>query len=84
MHEQEINQEPSEPSYQKLKSMVKKHFDQKIGTHNIQPRNERIETGVLVNTRKWKNVSVERGLGDCYQWQAKGQCTKVFLQFPPR
>ena len=42
----------------------------------FEARNERIETGVLVKTGKEKNVSVERKQGDCYQWNAKGQCTK--------
>ena len=46
MYEQEINQDPSKPSYQKLKTMVKRHRHQKIRTRNFQARNERIETGV--------------------------------------
>ena len=37
--------------------------------------NERTETGVLV-TQKGKNVSAERKSGECYQWIAKGQCSK--------
>ena len=46
MYEQEINQDPSKPSYQKLKTMVKRHRNQKIRTRTFQARNERIETGV--------------------------------------
>ena len=59
MYEQAINQDRSNPSYQKLKTMVKKRIDQKIRTRNFQARNERIETGVLVKTQQGKNVSAE-------------------------
>ena len=31
---------------------------------------------MLTKTQKGKNVSVERKSGDCFQWQAKGQCTR--------
>ena len=56
--------------------MVKRHFDHQMRTRNFQARNERIETGVLVKTRKGKNVSVEGKQKDCYQWKAKGQFTE--------
>ena len=46
MYEQEINQDPSKPSYQKLKNMVKRHRSQKIRTRNFQARNQRIGKGV--------------------------------------
>ena len=42
MHEQEVNQDLSAPSYQKLKTMVKRSMDQKIRTRHFQARNERI------------------------------------------
>ena len=42
----------------------------------LRSRSGRIETAVLVKTRKGKHVSVERKQGECYQWKAKGQCTK--------
>ena len=81
MHEQEIIQDQSKPRYQKSKTMVKRHIDQKIRTRHFQARNERIETGILVKSRKGKHVSVERKSGECYQWKAyKRRC----LQLPPR
>ena len=39
MHEQEITQDQSRPSYQKLKTMVKRQIDQRIRTRNFQARN---------------------------------------------
>ena len=37
-----------------------------IRTRNFKAWNERIETGVVVKSRR--NVSVERKVGDCLQW----------------
>ena len=56
--------------------MVKRHADQKIRTRQFETGNERIETVVLVKTRKGKHVSVESKQGECYVWIAKEQCTK--------
>ena len=52
MYEQEINQDLSKPSYQKLKTMIKRYINQKIRTRNFQVRSERIETGEKVKTQK--------------------------------
>ena len=57
--------------YQDLKTTLTRHADQKITPRNLEARNEKFETGVLLKTRKWKNVSVERTHGECYQWKAK-------------
>ena len=65
MYEQEINQDQSKPNYQKLKTMVKRHIDQKIQTRIFQARNERVETGVLVKAQKGKKVSVQGKQGEC-------------------
>ena len=40
---------------QKLRTMVRQHFDQTMRTRNFKARNERIETGVLVNCHKGRN-----------------------------
>ena len=76
MYEQEINQHPSQPRYQKLKTMVKRHLDRRIRTRNLHARNERMQTEVLVKTRKGKNVSVDRKQVGCHKRKARGQCTK--------
>ena len=54
----------------------KGQIDQMIRTRNFKVRDERVVTGVLVETPKGKNVGVERRRGECYQWKAKGQCSK--------
>ena len=63
--------------HQKLKAMVKRYIDQKITTRNFQARNERIEKGVLVKTRKGKKVSFERKTRECSQWKAFFATTTV-------
>ena len=54
MYEQEIDQHRAMPSYQRFKTMVKRHIDQTIRTRNIRVRSERIETRVLVKSQKWE------------------------------
>ena len=76
MYEQEMDQNRSMPSYQKFKTMIGRHKDQMIRTRNFKARNERVETGVLVEGHKRRKVSVERTSGECYQWRATGQCAR--------
>ena len=37
--------------------------------------NEKIETGAVVTNRRGSS-RIERGKGICYQWKAKGQCSR--------
>ena len=50
-HEQDIEQHNSQPSYQKLRTMVKRCSDQNIRIRNFEARNERIETGAPAKDR---------------------------------
>ena len=75
LYEFEIHQKISKPDYQKLNSMVKRGIDQKIRSRNFEARNERIETGAVVRNHRDRG-GAERGPGECYQWRAKGQCSK--------
>ena len=85
MYEQEIVRDRAMPSYQRYKTMVRRHVDQMVSTRNCKARNERIETGVLVSGLKGRKVSVERNVGGCFQWRAIGQVSKRrLLQFQPR
>ena len=56
-------------------SLVKRSIDQKLRLRNFDARHERIETGALVTNRRGQR-GVERGPGECYQWRAKGQCSR--------
>ena len=55
--------------------MVKRSIDQKLRLRNFDARNERIEPGAVVASRRGLS-GVERGQGVCYQWKAKGQCSR--------
>ena len=55
--------------------MVKRSIGQKLRSRDLDARNWRIETGAVVKNRRGQS-SVQRGLGECWQWQAKGQCLK--------
>ena len=75
LYDMEIHQKISMPNYQKLKTMVKRSIDQKLRLRNFDARNERIQTGAVVTSRRGLSGK-ERGKGTCYQWKAKGQCSR--------
>ena len=56
MYDQENDRNPAMPSYQRLKTMERRHTDQMSRTRNFKARNERIETGVLVNHKGRKST----------------------------
>ena len=71
----EIYQKISMPNYQKLKAMVKRSTDQKLRSRNFDSRNEKIETGAVVTSRKGF-CGIARRKGVCCRWKAKGQCSR--------
>ena len=48
----EIHQKISKPDYQKLKRMVRRKKDHKLRLRNFDARNEKIETGAVVTSRR--------------------------------
>ena len=60
----EIHQKISMPSYQNLKTMVKRSKDQKLRLRNSDARHGKIETGAVVKSRKG-SCGVERGKVTC-------------------
>ena len=75
LYDMKIHQKISMPNYQKLKTMVKRRIDQKLRFRNFDARSERIETRAVVTSRRGLS-GVERGQRVCYQWKAKGQCSR--------
>ena len=63
------------PDYHRLKTMVKRSIDQDIRNKNFGIRNGNYEKNAVVNNQGTKQ-RVQRGLGDCWQWEANGQCSK--------
>ena len=70
LYDMDIHRKILVPIHQKLKTKVKRNIDQKLQLRNFHARNEKIETG----RRRLRDT--ERGKGICYQWKAKGQCSR--------
>ena len=47
-----------------------------IRTRNFRVPNEIMERGSATKSQKRKKAFVERKVGECFQWNAKGQCSK--------
>ena len=52
LYDMENYQKISMLDYQTLKTMVKRRIDQKLRLRNFDARNERIETGAVVTSRR--------------------------------
>ena len=61
--------------HQKLKTMVERSIDQRLRLRNSDARNERIEKGAVVTSRRALS-GIEGGKGMCCQWKEKGECSK--------
>ena len=75
LYDMDIHQRISMPNCQKLKTMAKTSIDQKIRPRNFDAGNENFETGAVATSRGGLS-GFERGKGICYQWKAKGQCSR--------
>ena len=64
------------PSYQRLKTMVRRHTDQ-IRMRNIKkPRMRGLRQEYWSRVTKERKVSVDSKVGECYQWKTTGQCSR--------
>ena len=61
--------------YHRLKTMVKRSIEQDIRNENFGARNENYERNAVVKNQGTKQ-RVQRILGDCWQWESNGQCTR--------
>ena len=74
LNDVEVHQKISMPTYQKLKTMVKRRIDQRLRLRNFDARHGRLESGAVATSHR-ELSGVERGKGVCYQWKEKGQCS---------
>ena len=70
LYDLEIHQKKLGPDYHKLKAMVKRSIE-----HNFWGRNGNYQKNAVVKNQGTKQ-RVQRILGDCWQWEANGQCVK--------
>ena len=52
LYDKEIHEKISMPNYQTLKTTVKRSVDQKLRLRSFDARNEKIETGAVVMSRR--------------------------------
>ena len=71
----EIHQKKIGPDYHRLKTMVKRSIEQEIRNKNFGARNGNNERNAVVKNQETKQ-RVQRILGDCWQWESNGQCSR--------
>ena len=75
LYDLEIHQKKIGPDYHRLKTMVKRSVEQEIRNKNFGARNENYDRNAVVKNQGAKQ-RVRRSLGDSWQWNANGQCSK--------
>ena len=75
LYDLETHQKKLGPDYHRLKTMVKRSIEQEIRNKNFGSRNGNFEKNAVVKNQGTKQ-RVQRILGDCWQWEANGQCVK--------
>ena len=68
LYDLETHQKKLGPDYHRLKTMVKRSIEQEI-------RNKNFEKNAVVKSPGTKQ-RVQRILGDCWQWETNGQCSR--------
>ena len=72
LYDMEIPQKISKPDNQMAKTKVKKSIDQKLKLWRQIWENWSRSSGYESHCQR----GVERGQGECYQWKAKGRCSR--------
>ena len=75
LYDLETHQKKLGPDYHRLKAMVKRSIEQEIRNKNFGARSGNFEKNAVVKNPGTKQ-RVQRILGDCWQWEANGQCVK--------
>ena len=75
LYDLEIHQKKLGPEYHRWKTMVKRSIEQEIRNKNFGATNGNCEKNAVVKNQGTKQ-SVQRILGDCWQWESNGQCIK--------
>ena len=71
----EIHQKKIGPDYHRLKTIVKRSIEQDLRNRNFGARNGNYERNAVVKNQGTKQRG-QRIFGDCWQWEANGQCSK--------
>ena len=75
LYDLEIHQKKMRPDCRRLKTVVKRSIEQNLRMKNFEARNGNYERNAVVKNQG----TIQRGLrilGDCWQWETNGQCSK--------
>ena len=75
LYDLEIHQKKLGLDYHRLKTMVKRSIEQDIRNNNFESKNGNFEKNAVVKNQETKQRG-QRILGDCWQCEANGQCSK--------
>ena len=75
LYDLETHQKKLGPDYHRLKTVVKRSIEQDIRNKNFGSRNGNFEKNAVVKNQGTKQ-RVQRILGDCWQWEFNGQCSR--------
>ena len=75
LYNMEIHQKKLGPDSHRLKTMVKRCIEQNLRIKNFEARNGKYERNAVVKNQGTKQCG-QRILGDCWQWEANGQCSE--------
>ena len=75
LYDLEIHQKKLGPDNHRLKTMVKRSIAQEIRNKNFGSRNGNFEKNAVVKNQGTKQ-RVQRILGDCWQRETNGQCSR--------
>ena len=75
LYNMEIHQKKAGPDYHRLKTMVKRNIEQNLRFKNFEARNGHYERNAVVKNQGTKQRE-QRILGDCWQWEFNGQCSR--------
>ena len=75
LYNMESHQKKAGPDYHRLKTMVKRSIEQDLRNRNFCARNGNYERNAVVKNQGTKQCG-QKILGDCWQWETNGQCSK--------
>ena len=75
LYDLEIHQKKAGPDYHRLKTMVKRSIEQDLRNRILGARNGNYERNAVVKNQRTKQRG-QRILGDCWQWESNGPCSK--------
>ena len=75
LYNMEIHQKKAKPDFHRLKTMVKRSIEQNLRIKNFEAKNGNYKRNAVVKNQGTKQRG-QRILGDRWQWETNGQCSK--------